>query len=72
MSKHEAFNGVTVHHLYRDCPSLRMLLDAQVQRRYKELGRRMEQLVDPMSADVCDLCQRVWIRETTETTEATR
>ncbi len=66
MAEHEAFNGVTVHHLYRDCPSLRMVLDAGVQRRYRELGRRMDRLVDPMSADVCELCQRVWIRETTE------
>ena len=63
MTGQEAFCGSSVHHLYRECPALLRLEEKGVGRRYEALGRRCTEKVDPMGADICDLCQRVWIGE---------
>ncbi len=59
MTGHEAFVGVTVDHLYRDCPALTRAIDAY---RYGRpvVGDRCVDRVDPEGTDVCGLCHRRW------------
>ncbi len=47
--EHEAYLGVTVDHLYPDCPALRLLG-----------ARRTVGMVDPEGTDICGLCLRRW------------
>jgi len=52
--------GVTVDHLYEDCPS-RARAEATL-RAWDEWDMCSEG-IDPLGTDVCGLCRRRWIRE---------
>ncbi len=66
MSGHVAFVGVTVDHLYRDCPSLTratraVVLHVESDGLWGRLpGDRCVAPVDPGGTDVCGLCYRRW------------
>lgn len=50
---HMAFLGVTVDHLYRDCPAC------------PKPPRRAVGLVNPEGTDICGLCRQRWERKQT-------
>ncbi len=62
MSVHEAFLGVTVDHLYHNCPALQRSINAGTtwQGQWK-MGDKARGTVDPMGSDVCGWCRSVYI-----------
>jgi hypothetical protein len=67
MSEHEAFRGVYVDHLYRDCPSLTRAItkgSTPCCAKHKDrLGTRMWGTVDPLGTDICGMCVHRWKRK---------
>ena len=59
MSAHEAWMGLTVDHLYPDCPSR-----TRGEMRLRAWGwwQKCSDLVDPLGTDICGLCLHRWKR----------
>jgi hypothetical protein len=61
MTEHVAFGGVTVDHLYTDCPAFNR---ARVQdgddRGNLWVGQDLVVKVDPEGTDICGWCYRKW------------
>ncbi len=67
MSNHVAFVGVTVDHLYSDCPTLARTQKHSAHVEHgglwvRRVGDRCVDLIDPEGSDVCGLCYRRWKR----------
>lgn len=60
MTEHEAFGGVTVDHLYPDCPALLAATRRLPPDRDTWIGNRLFGTVDPEGSDICGLCRRRW------------
>lgn len=62
MRLHEGFAGVTTDHLYQRCPALQRLKAGPTPLRYPDMrfGKRYVIPVDPLEANICGWCRRVW------------
>ncbi len=60
----KAYGGITVDHLYSDCPSMKKAHAAVVHGADGPgvlwVGRELITEVDPMGTDICGWCRRVW------------
>jgi hypothetical protein len=62
--EYEWYLGVTVDHLYQNCPNLQRAVKAGTPAKYPDLhiGEHGRGWVDPKGFDLCGLCQRRYER----------